>query len=80
MTDDLRAQTPKDRPTPPPATDLSTADLAENQNGQTYRSKSFHQTGRASADVRIANVTLEFVRLLIVIQYAQPSRSRVPRQ
>ena len=28
MTDDLRAQTPKDRPTPPPATDLSTADLA----------------------------------------------------
>ena len=28
MTDDLRAQTPMDRPTPPPATDLSTADLA----------------------------------------------------
>ena len=28
MTDDLRAQTPKDRPTPPPATELSTADLA----------------------------------------------------
>ena len=28
MTDDLRARTPMDRPTPPPASDLSTADLA----------------------------------------------------
>src|SRR6187551_585506 len=28
MTDDLRAQSSRDRPAPPPASDLSTADLA----------------------------------------------------